>query len=315
MSRAGEHGLRLRCGAVFAGWMLAAGFFTMAHAQYPGRVNPNDGATPVPVLRATAVLEYTGDLTKPTAARLVPVAVWDGERYQPGGLYMAQPMPLAVESGTVYELLDAGSSKGLFDVKAAANVSGSWVATGTYQRPAPVKVARLKPSKTLPQFVHDAGTDDSKPHFAHRPPGDSGSGSGSGSSSGSTSGTASGSGSGSSSGSGSGSAGNSSSTDSGGPTLHRRTDSTTGEQSGSSSGSGLLPARDRAQRATHRTLTQTGRHCTGARIRRVKAVQVPAPDRAQPATHPTLIQTAPPCTGILKQRRIPMTTALLFRQR
>ena len=230
--------MRLRCGAVFAGWMLAAGFFTMAQAQYPGRVNPNDGATPVPVLRATAVLEYTGDLTKPTAARLVPVAVWDGERYQPGGLYMAQPMPLAVESGTVYELLDAGSSKGLFDVKAAANVSGSWVATGTYQRPAPVKVARLKPSKTLPQFVHDAGTDDSKPHFAHRPPGDSGSGSGSGSSSGSTSGTASGSGSGSSSGSGSGSAGNSSSTDSGGPTLHRRTDSTTGEQSGSSSGSG-----------------------------------------------------------------------------
>src|SRR5271170_3515475 len=150
MSRAGEHGLRLRCGAVFAGWMLAAGFFTMAHAQYPGRVDPNKGAGATPVLRATAVLEYTGDLDKPTAARLIPVAVWDGERYQPGGLYMAQPMPLAVESGTAYELLDAGTSKGLFDVKAAANVSGSWVATGTYQRPAPVKVARLKPSKTLP---------------------------------------------------------------------------------------------------------------------------------------------------------------------
>ena len=135
----------------------------------------------LPVLRATAVLEYTGDLTKPTAARLVPVAVWDGERYQPGGLYIAQPVPITVESGTLYELLDAGASKGLFDVKAAANVSGSWIATGTYQQPMQPKVARLKTSKTLPQFVHDVSADDSKPHFAHRPPGDAGSGSGSGS--------------------------------------------------------------------------------------------------------------------------------------
>jgi len=242
MSRAREHGLSLRCGAVFAGWMLAAGFFTLAHAQYPGRVDPNKGAGATPVLRATAVLEYTGDLDKPTAARLIPVAVWDGERYQPGGLYMAQPMPLAVESGTVYELVDAGASKGLFDVKAAANVSGSWVATGSYQKPAPVKVPKLKPSKTVPQFVHDAGSDD-KPHFAHRPPGDSGSGqsgSGSGSESGSASGSSSGSGSGSGSGSsttGSGSS-TSSTDDPDRPTLHRRTNTTTGEQSGSGSGSG-----------------------------------------------------------------------------
>ena len=220
--------------------MLAAGSFAVAHAQYPGKVNPNQGAAATPVLRSTAVLEYTGDLTRPTAARLVPLAVWDGERYQPGGLYMAQPMPLAVESGTVYELLDAGTSKGLFDVTAAANVSGSWVATGKYQKPAAPKVSKLKTSKTLPQFVHDSGApDDGKPHFAHRPPGDSGSGqsgSGSGSGSGSASGSSSGSGSGSGSGSSTGS--NSSSADSDRPTLHRRTDSTTGQQSGSGSNSG-----------------------------------------------------------------------------
>lgn len=178
MSRSRELGLRLRSGCLLAGWMLAGGSFAAAHAQYPGRVDPNKGAGAAPVLRATAVLEYTGDLTRPTAARLVPVAVWDGERYQPGGLYMAQPLPLTVESGTVYELLDAGTSKGLFDVKAAANVAGSWVATGTYQHPMQPKVAKLKTSKTLPQFVHDSGApDDGKPHFAHRPPADSGSGS------------------------------------------------------------------------------------------------------------------------------------------
>ncbi len=94
MSRSLELGLRLRSGLLLAGWMLAGGFFAVAHAQYPGRVDPNKGAGAAPVLRATAVLEYTGDLTRPTAARLVPVAVWDGERYQPGGLYMAQPVPI-----------------------------------------------------------------------------------------------------------------------------------------------------------------------------------------------------------------------------
>src|SRR5271166_2586626 len=140
MSRTRDRRKMLRRGSIFAGWVLGAGFFTAAQAQYPGRVDPNKGATAVPVLRATAVLEYTGDLTKPTAARLIPVAVWDGERYQPGGLYMAQPMPMAVESGTQYELMDAGVSKGLFDVKAAANVSGSWIATGSYQRPPAPKV-------------------------------------------------------------------------------------------------------------------------------------------------------------------------------
>jgi hypothetical protein len=224
--------------------MLAAGFSAVAHAQYPGRVDPNKGATAAPVLRATAVLEYTGDLANPAAARLVPVAVWDGERYQPGGLYMAQPVPLTVESGTVYELLDAGTSKGLFDVKAAANVQGSWVATGTYQKPAPPKVSKLKPSKTLPQFVKDSGApDDGKPHFAHRPPADAGSGSGSssgqsGSGAGGTGASGSSSGGGSAgSRSGSGSGTTSSASDPDRPTLHRRTDSGSG-QSGSSSGSG-----------------------------------------------------------------------------
>jgi len=220
---------------VFGGWVLAAGFFAVAHAQYPGHVDTSKGAAAAPVLRSTAVLEYTGDLTQPTAARLVPVAVWDGQRYQPGGLYMAQPVPMTVESGTVYELVDAGASKGLFDVTAASNVQGSWVATGRYQQPPAPKVSKLKPSKTLPQFVHDSGApDDGKPHFAHRPPGDSGSGQ-----TGSSSGSGSGSGSGSASGSGAGSGSSSSSADSDRPTLHRRTDSGTGQSgSGSNSGSG-----------------------------------------------------------------------------
>ncbi len=285
--------MKARRAWILAGWTLAGGFFTVAHAQYVGRVNPNDGATAAPVLRATAVLEYTGDLTKPTASRLVPLAVWDGERYQPGGLYMADPVPLTVESGTVYELLDAGTSKGLFNVTAAADVSGSWVATGRYQKPAPVKVAKLKASKTQPQFVHDVPPDDGKPHFAHRPPADSGSGSGSGQG-GSASGSASGSGSGSGSGSSTSSAPE---TDPDKPTLHRRTDSTTGEQSGSGAGAGSgsttasnAPAVDPDRPTLHRPSDSSSGSGSGSSSSGSSAGPAVDPDRPtlhkQSATNP-----------------------------
>ena len=229
MSRDRKNGMRSGYKRIFALCMLSAGISVPSYGQYVGRVDANKDAK-IPPLRATAVLEYTGDVTKPVASRLIPIAVWDGETYQPGGLYMAQPVPLTVESGTQYELQVAGMPKGLFDVKAAANVSGSWIAIGAFQKPPSPKASRLKASKNLPQVVHDAGYDDDKPHFAHRPA-ESGTGSGSGSSGSGSSGSGS---------SGSGSSGsNAPAVDPDRPTLHKRTDSGSGSSSsGSSSGSG-----------------------------------------------------------------------------
>jgi hypothetical protein len=210
----------------FALCILGAGISMPSYAQYVGRVDTNKDAK-TPTLRATAVLEYTGDVTKPVASRLVPLAVWDGTTYQPGGLYMAQPVPMAVESGTQYELELAGVPKGLFDVKAAADVSGSWIAIGAYQKPVSPKASKLRASKNQPQFIHDAGYDDDKPHFAHRPAAQSGSNSGSGGSS--SGGTGSGSGSDKS-------ASNAPPVDPDRPTLHKRTDSGSTSSSGSASG-------------------------------------------------------------------------------
>ena len=152
--------------------ILAAGSFLPARAQYVGHIDTNK-ENHAPTLRATAVLEYTGDLTKPTASRLIPIAVWDGERYQPGGLYMAQPVPLTVESGTQYVLQVAGTPKGLFNVKAASDVEGSWIAIGTYQKEAPPNYAKLRRSRNLPRIQ----IEDDKPHFAHVPAGDTNPGS------------------------------------------------------------------------------------------------------------------------------------------
>jgi hypothetical protein len=246
-------------------WTLAAGFSGAALAQYPGHVDTNQ-ASNQPHLRATAVYEYTGDLAKPKANRLIPIVVWDGTQFQPGGLYLAQPAPLAVQSGTQYELQAAGLVKGLFDVKLAENLAGSWIGIGVFQTEKPPQTAKLRASKHLPQVVKEYDPD--KPHFAHRPAdegqGGTGSGSGTGNSSDSTAAKAppvdpdrptlhkradSGD-SGGSSGSGGGAASpssSSSSTSAGAgtgnvdpdrPTLHRQANASGGSASGSGSGSG-----------------------------------------------------------------------------
>ncbi len=152
----------------FAAVILLAAVCLPAHAQYVGRVDTNQDNNK-PTLRAIAVLEYTGDLSKPNASRLVPIAVWNGESYQPGGLYLADPVPLTVQTGTQYILQVAGTPKGYFDVKAASDVGGSWIAIGNCQKPAPPHTAHLRRSRTMPIMF---GGHDDKPHFAHVPTGD-----------------------------------------------------------------------------------------------------------------------------------------------
>ena len=216
-------------------WLCAisAALPVAAHAQYPGHVDPSQ-ASNQPHLRATAVYEFTGDITKPNAGRLIPIAVWDGTAFQPGGLYLAQPAPLAVQAGTLYELEEAGQRKGLFDIKEAENQAGLWIGVGVFQKETPPQITKLRPSKHLPQVVQDYNPD--KPHFAHRPADDSQTGGNSGGSSGGNSGSSSGS-------TTTTTAAKAPPVDPDRPTLHKRTDSgdsgsNTSSTSGSDSSSG-----------------------------------------------------------------------------
>ena len=136
---------------------------SLAQAQYPGRV-PDNKVKKVTAPRAVSVLEWVGQAGKPSASRLVPVTVFDNGEYQDGGLYLAQPAPLAVESGTEYELQQDGVAKGEFDVFTGQNVQGSWFGYGTWKpldKPKPPP--KLEASKTLPQVIRDADPD--RPHF------------------------------------------------------------------------------------------------------------------------------------------------------
>lgn len=98
-----------------------------AAAQYPGQVS-NSGGTPI--LRAVSVYEWTGDEQHPTASRLIPITVFDGQQLQDGGIYMTRPEPLALESDVEYQLKHDGKSTGLFVVESASLDLGSWVGHG-----------------------------------------------------------------------------------------------------------------------------------------------------------------------------------------
>jgi hypothetical protein len=136
-----------------------------ACAQYPGRVE--SGKKAAPSVRAVAVLEWTGETGKPSASRIIPISVFDGEQYQPGGLYLAKPEPLALQPGTEYVLQDGGVARGLFDINTAQDVDGYWFGYGAWKPMAPPpKRPKPKQGRNMPQVVTDAG--DGKPHLNRR---------------------------------------------------------------------------------------------------------------------------------------------------
>ncbi len=143
---------------IFGFWALPLILSTGLYAQYPGHP-AKDKEKNVQKLRSVAVLEWTGEPGKPSASRIIPIAIYDGERYQDGGLYLAQPAPLSVISGTEYELEQAGTPKGLFDVFSAQNQQGSWYGYGVWKPLVPVKQHKLAKSQVPPTVVKDNDPD------------------------------------------------------------------------------------------------------------------------------------------------------------
>ena len=124
-----------------------------AAAQYSGRVTTKPKT---PELRAVAVLEWTGDAGKPKTCRLVPVTIYDGEKLNDAGIYMARPEPMAIAGQVEYQLKDNGKTIGLFDIKNSGQEQGSWVGYGEWK---PVPNPQPAFAATAPPIV-DADDDD-----------------------------------------------------------------------------------------------------------------------------------------------------------
>ena len=122
-------------------------------------------------LRSLAVYEYLGSYQKPTRSRLVPIAIWDGAQFQPGSLYLANPEPLSVESGTLYELMKDGNGVGQIQVLRPEQTATGWIGLGQYLPNPPSGPVKLKLPASLTAKAKFASD---KPHFAYKPPASTG---------------------------------------------------------------------------------------------------------------------------------------------
>ncbi len=80
-------------------------------------------------------------------ARLIPVTILlDGEFYD-ASAYKAAPVPMALESGTVYEGFRTGVSQGLFTVISALHGNNTWLGDGTWQTASAMAAAKEAAAK------------------------------------------------------------------------------------------------------------------------------------------------------------------------
>jgi hypothetical protein len=113
--------------AVFCGLILAA--CAPLFAQYAKKRQGSKGP------RAVGVLELAAN----GKAHLVPVTVMIDGKFYDAGAYKADPVPMALQSETVYEALKSGVSQGLFTVSGAMNENDSWIADGRWRSVADIK--------------------------------------------------------------------------------------------------------------------------------------------------------------------------------
>jgi hypothetical protein len=83
--------------------------------------------------RALAVLQLGAN----GRSSLVPIAILINGKFWDASVYKADPVPMALDSGTVYDVERSGSSQGLFTVNGAlhrtvVNAPNPWIATGSW---------------------------------------------------------------------------------------------------------------------------------------------------------------------------------------
>jgi hypothetical protein len=77
--------------------------------------------------------------------RLIPIAIRVEGRFYDASIYRASPLPMALEPGTVYEVLQTGDSLGLFTIRIPAQTSnGNWSATGQWLDKHALEAAKAK---------------------------------------------------------------------------------------------------------------------------------------------------------------------------
>jgi hypothetical protein len=132
------------------------------------------------VVRAVGVYEWTGDMAKPAASRLIPVSLFIDGKFEDAAVYLARPVPFALLTGNVYDLQKSGVPLGALDLVYSRHLipaetantpyDDGWFGYGKFVPPQPVHTSILKPTKTLAVIngIDDDSDSDDKPHFSSR---------------------------------------------------------------------------------------------------------------------------------------------------
>ncbi len=96
--------------------------------------------------RALAVVELPADAkSKP---RLIPLAILVDGRFWDASIYLADPRPMALDPGNVYEVERSGKPVGFFTVSEARAVKDRWIAFGDWQPESEKPPAASKSAKS-----------------------------------------------------------------------------------------------------------------------------------------------------------------------
>jgi len=145
--------------------------FLFLLATLPSQAQMHRVARPDSVTRAVGVYEWTGDLAKPTAARLIPISLFLSGHFEDAAIYLSTPVPLAIQTGTAYELQTAGVRKSFLDISYARNLRSAgvegatayddgWFGYGKY-RPLPKPRPSTQNAKNgRPEFASRVSLDD-----------------------------------------------------------------------------------------------------------------------------------------------------------
>src|SRR5579859_7300357 len=98
-------------------------------------------------LRGIAVLDFTD----PKGARLLPVLIMADDTIYDANTYLAQPRPMAVEPGNIYDGTKAGQLAGSFTITDAHQNKGVWYGDGQWALPRTRRASRRTTEKTSDQ--------------------------------------------------------------------------------------------------------------------------------------------------------------------
>lgn len=103
-------------------------------------------------------------------ATLIPVAILIDGRFYDASVYKADPVPMALDSGTVYEAEQTGDSLGLFTVSSALHSSAKgsahpWVGAGSYLPQGAEAAKTTRKAEDVPVGISSSSASDEPPRL------------------------------------------------------------------------------------------------------------------------------------------------------